>query len=358
MKWLFFLLIGFSLTLVYASTLNNNALAKNDVLVDKIERNDGWGVTAIDPENSKVYVTNFKSTTVTIIDGNTNKQISEIEVGSSPYGIGINTKTKILFVAREHNDTLAIVDTRTGEVIKNLELPDPYDIAVNSKTNKAYVTSDVAHTVFVVDGNENEIMTTFSVDKPCGVAVNEATNKIYVTSETTNKVHVFDGSDNKLVTILDVGKSPRGVVANPNTNMVYVTNQLSGTVDVIDGTKNEKIDTISVGTTPRRIVANPDTNTIYVSNQISNSISVIDGVTNKVIDSIPVEQPYELMINPKTNKLYSTYYGYPMLSIINDVIREPDKSDLESIIGVMAAGALAAGIAFFITRKKKLESKQ
>jgi YVTN family beta-propeller protein len=138
--------------------------------------------------------------------------------------------------------------------------------------------------------------------------------------------------------------------------MVYVTNQLSGTVDVIDGSKNKIVDTITVGTTPRRVVVNPDTNILYVSNQISNSISVIDGSTNKIIDSIPVEQPFELVINPKTNKLYATYFGYPMLSIVSDVIREQDqKSDLESIISVLAAGALAAGIAFFIVQKKKLK---
>jgi YVTN family beta-propeller protein len=141
--------------------------------------------------------------------------------------------------------------------------------------------------------------------------------------------------------------------------MIYVTNQLSDTVDVIDGSKNKIVDTITVGTTPRRVVVNPDTNILYVSNQISNSLSVIDGSTNKVIDSIPVEQPFELVINPKTNKLYATYFGYPMLSIVNDIIREQDlKSDFESIIGILAAGAFAAGITLFIIQKKKHRIKE
>jgi YVTN family beta-propeller protein len=138
---------------------------------------------------------------------------------------------------------------------------------------------------------------------------------------------------------------------------VYVANQLSGTVDVIDGAKNEIVNTIAVGSTPRRIVVNPDTNTLYVSNQISNSLSVIDGKTNSVIDTIPVEQPYELMINPKTNKVYATYFGYPMLSIVNDVIREPERSDSDTIAGILVAGAGAAAIAFFYVQKKKMKHK-
>src|SRR3989338_6977034 len=202
MKLFLFLLIVICATLVYASTIiENSVLASSSALVDKIERNDGWGVTAVDPETSKVYVTNFKSTTVTVVDGSTNKPLSVIEVGKTPYGIGINTDTKMLYVALEHNDTLAIINTTTSEIIKNIDLVEPYDIAVNSKTNKVYVTSDEAHLVSLVDGSTNEIISTFDVAKPCGIAVNEATNMVYVTSESTNKVHVIDGSKNNLVKI-------------------------------------------------------------------------------------------------------------------------------------------------------------
>jgi YVTN family beta-propeller protein len=332
------------------------ASASSSPLVDNLEKNEGWGVAAVDLETSKIYVTNFKSTTITVIDGNTNKNISEIEVGSSPYGIGINSETKMLYVAREHADILTVVNVTSGTIVKEIPLVEPYDIAVNSKTNKVYVTSDKAHLVSVVDGYTNEIVATFDIDDPCGIGVNEATNMVYVTSESSNKLHVIDGAKNKLITSIDVGKSPRGIIANPRTNMVYVTNQLSGTVDVIDGSKNKIVDTITVGTTPRRVVVNPDTNILYVSNQISNSISVIDGSTNQVIESIPVEQPYELVLNPKTNKVYATYFGHPMLSIVNDVIRQQDqKNNYESIISVLAAGALAAGITFFVIQKKKLK---
>src|SRR3989304_4121124 len=128
MKWLFFLLIGIGVTLVYADALDYSVFASSSILVDKIERNDGWGVTAVDVENSKVYVTNFKSTTVTVIDGNTNKPVSEIEVGSSPYGIGINAETKMLYVAREHADTLTVVNITSGTIVKEIPLVEPYDI--------------------------------------------------------------------------------------------------------------------------------------------------------------------------------------------------------------------------------------
>src|SRR3989304_1762684 len=129
-------LIRINGTLVYAGTLVDSAFASSSVLVDKIEQNEGWGVIAVDPQTNKVYVTNFKSTTVTVIDGTTNTPLSVINVGRTPYGLGINTDTKLLYVALEYNDTLVIVNTTTNEIIKNIDIVKPYDIAVNSKTNK------------------------------------------------------------------------------------------------------------------------------------------------------------------------------------------------------------------------------
>ena len=60
-----------------------------------------------------MYITNFKSNTVTVLDGDTDETVSEIEVGTTPYGIGINVITKTLYVARERANVLTIVDSTT-----------------------------------------------------------------------------------------------------------------------------------------------------------------------------------------------------------------------------------------------------
>jgi len=96
---LFLLLL--SLTLVFSVFFVDNAFSSSSVSVETLNQDNGWGVTVVDPETNKVYITNFKSSTVTVLDGETNKPVLEIEVGDSPYGIGINTVTKTLYVARE-----------------------------------------------------------------------------------------------------------------------------------------------------------------------------------------------------------------------------------------------------------------
>ncbi len=135
MKLFFLFLI--STTLVFTAFFGDGALSSS-VLVETLEQDNGWGVTAVDPETNLVYITNFKSNTVTVLDGDTDKPVLEIEVGDAPYGIGINTVTKTLYVAREHADVLTIVNSATSEIIKEVDLPKPYDIAVNSKSNSVF----------------------------------------------------------------------------------------------------------------------------------------------------------------------------------------------------------------------------
>ncbi len=75
MKLFLFFLI--SLTLVFTVFFGDNA-SSSSVLVETLKQDNGWGVTAIDPETNKVYITNFKSDTVTVLDGITDKPVLEI----------------------------------------------------------------------------------------------------------------------------------------------------------------------------------------------------------------------------------------------------------------------------------------
>jgi len=302
--------------------------AKDTALLDSLEISDprvkildfeGRATSAIVNEKTNtVYVTDFNAAKLHIIDGHSDELIESIDVIKTPFGVGINPETNMIYVGGEYANILSVINADTKQVVSEIPLKDPYDIAVNPTNNMIYVTSDRSNSVYVIDGKTNELVTSFEVLVPCGIAVNPATGMVYVTSESEDIVHVFDGNTNEIVTTINVEDSPRGVTVNPITNTIYVTNQESNTVSVIDGSSNKIIDSIPTGETPRRVVVNPQTNTVYVTNQGSKNISVIDGKNNKIIETIPVAEPFELAINSKTNKLYSMWYAVGKLSVISD----------------------------------------
>ena len=279
----------------------------------------GRPASAVVNENANIiYVIDFSAGRLVEIDGNTDKILGHINVTERSFGVGYNPVTDLIYVGGEFANVVEVINAGTKEVEKSIQMSSPYDIAVNSKNNVIYITSDRTNSVFVIDGSTNEIISKLSVNKPCGIAVNEETGNVYVTSETDDTVHVFD-EENNLTDVIKVESSPRGVAVNEITNRVYVTNQETNTVSVIDGTKNTVIDSISVGEIPRRIAIQHDTNLIYVTNHGSNNISVINGKNNFVVKTIPVNAPFEIVINEKTNKLYSMYVGNQTISIIQNM---------------------------------------
>ena len=80
--------------------------------------------------------------------------MTDISVGSIPYGVGVNVDTNKIFVANNENNTVSVIDGLSNQVLDTIPVgQSPYEIAVNPNTNKIYVTNQGSNTVSVIDGN-------------------------------------------------------------------------------------------------------------------------------------------------------------------------------------------------------------
>jgi YVTN family beta-propeller protein len=296
-----------------------------------------------------VYVANWASDSVSVIDGARNTVIDTISVGVEPGGVGVNTATDIVYVSNAGDGTLSIIDTATDTVTGTLSITaasgytDPHFVDVNSVTNRIYISEYYdGSSITVVNGATESVVTTIdnngsysyglgvnpgtnkiysakwnpaavlngatntyigdvsggSWSECADVAVNPGTDKIYVVDGNGN-VHVINGSTDAEIGTITVGTSPFGIDIDADRNMIYVANMSDGTVSVINGATDTVVDTVTVGTAPMGVAVNPATSRVYVANSGSNNISVIDGLTNTVLTAIPVQiTPYLLAVLP------------------------------------------------------------
>ena len=88
-------------------------------------------------------------------------------------------------------------------------------------------------------------------------------------------------------------------------------------------------------------------------------MSIIDGITNSIVGTVAVNEPYEMAINPNTDKVYVTYYESGILSIISESLNEQNSSiQLDSII-ITSIILVAAGIfAAILLRRKQIQKSQ
>jgi len=277
---------------------------------------------AVNPSTNMVYVTNNRDSTVSVINGNTNKVTAVIQVGGAPFGVAVNPNTNTIYVTNNSDGTVSVINGNSNTVTATVPVGlSARGIAVNPNTNTVYVDgtgiySDVyGHRVLVINGITNVVAASIPVkSSPFGVAVNPNTNTVYVTNPFSNCISVISGETNTVKTTVPVGRDPRGVAVNANTNTVYVTSvgpleSPTGNVAVIDGATNAVTATIPVGRTPRSVAIKPRVNAIYVVNTEDKTLSIINGDTNTVVATVNAgSSPRDIAINPSIYYPVSTVY--------------------------------------------------
>ena len=287
-----------------------------------------WRV-AVNPTNGNVYVTNFDSNSISVIDGSSNTVTASIAVGVSPYDVAVNPNNGKVYVTNFNSGfnsmALTVIDGLSNTVIASIDVEGAKCVAVNPSNGKIYVTT--GSTLALIDGSSNRVTSTINLGGiPYDLAINPISGDVYVTNLATNSVAVIDGLTNSVTKNIDVGAWPLGVTFNPGTGYIYVANADSNTMTVIDASKGSVVETVPVGNYPLQVAVNPNTNIVYVANASSHSVTVVDGMTNTVVDSIIIgDYPYGIDINPNTGGVYVTKAGARSVAVINgDLTSRPN----------------------------------
>jgi YVTN family beta-propeller protein len=285
-----------------------------ETVTTTVSAGGGPNGVAVNPVTNKIYVANFNSNNVTVINGATNTTTT-VSAGSYPYGVAVNPVTNKIYVGEYYGDNVTVIDGTTNSTTTVGTGSYAEFVAVNPVTNKTYVANQSSNNVTVIDGATNKTTTVGTGPAPAALAVNPMTNKIYVPNSLSNTVTVIDGATNKTTTV-SAGTGPSAVAVNPVTNKIYVVNQGSNNVTVIDGATNTPA-TVSAGSYPYGVAVNPVTNKIYVTNYSSNDVTVIDGATNTAVTLEAGTNPFGVAVNSVANQIYVANQGSNNITVID-----------------------------------------
>jgi YVTN family beta-propeller protein len=100
--------------------------------------------------NTRAYVTNRGSDTVSVIDLGTLTTTATIEVGYQPYGVVVAPAGDLAFVANSGSDSISVIETATLQVVATIPVRDrPSGLAVTA--DRLYVTHLLTGLVSVID---------------------------------------------------------------------------------------------------------------------------------------------------------------------------------------------------------------
>ncbi|MEU1403511.1 serine/threonine-protein kinase [Streptomyces sp. NPDC005728] len=280
---------------------------------------------AVSPDGRRVYVANFASGSVSVIDVATNRTVGDpIPVGDTPEGVDVSPDGRKVYVTNNSSASVSVIDaTRNRTVGSPIPVGDtPEGVDVSPDGRKVYVANGSSSSVSVIDTATNQTVgDPVSVGLfPQGVAVSPDGRRVYVTSLGSGSVSVIDTGTNRTVgSPIRVGSRPSGIAVSPNGNHAYVTNSGSDSVSVIDTATNRTVGSpIPVGSRPSRITVSPNGNHAYVTNSTSSSVSAIDTATNQTVGS-PISvgsRPSGITVSPDGRQLYVANGSSSSVSVI------------------------------------------
>jgi YVTN family beta-propeller protein len=106
---------------------------------------------AFNPNNGNMYMTNFNSGSVSVVNPSTNTVISTIPVGSAPFGIAFNPNNGNMYVTDAGNNSVSVINPSTNTFVATIPVGSaPFGIAFNPNNGNMYVTNAGGKTISVI----------------------------------------------------------------------------------------------------------------------------------------------------------------------------------------------------------------
>ncbi len=240
----------------------------------------------------RLFVTNEKSDTVSVIDSRTGTVETTLEIGKRPRGIGLSPDHKTLYVALSEENAIAMVDVATLKPLGKLnagEDPETFDVHPNGNL---YLSNEDDAKATVISPETGQIIEEIRVGlEPEGVAVSPDGSIVLVTSESTNMVHVIDTDAHKVVANILVAARPRGLAFNNDGSLAYVSSEVGNEVAIID-TKTMKVIKKSIvavdKSKPMAIRLSPDNKILYLTTGRAAKVAILNADTLELKGTIAV----------------------------------------------------------------------
>mgnify|MGYP003138398669 CR=1 FL=1 len=267
----------------------------------------------------RVYITNEKDDTISVIDTKSLEVVKTIEVGERPRGIILSKDGKYLYICASDSDAVQVMYVKTGKILHNLPSGlDPEQFSLHPNNRLLFIANEDDAITTVVDTETRKVVAQIDVGiEPEGMAVSPDGTIAITTSETTNFVHWINVEKLVLEHNSLVDQRPRHAEFTADGKHLWVSAEIGGTVtvfNVADRTEIKKIHFEVAGISKDRVQPvgiqfSKDGKLAFVALGPSNRVAVIDAKTFEVQKYLLVGRRVWHMAQTSDGKLLFTTNG-------------------------------------------------
>lgn len=202
----------------------------------------GWSI-AYNPTVDLLYVADYISHNISVIDSKKDEVVETIPVARHPFVVKADPATSTVLVASLAGNEITFLEKVTDElavkpfhkITKTIKVSGgPWGIAIDSDSGLAYVANRGCDCLTVIDIVKKEIVGDIQVgDKSQAIAVDSSEHQIYVSYLQQNKIAKIDGMTNQIISTQDVPSKTWGIEVNPKNHKIYASLQTENKILVL-----------------------------------------------------------------------------------------------------------------------------
>lgn len=237
-------------------------------IVADIPNTQGIHGFALVPKADKVYISNGRDNSVSVINMKTLKEVSRVKVGQRPDAITFDPVSDRVFTFNAGSEDSTAIDTKTDKVVGSVPLGGKPEFPQVDDGGVLFVNIEDKSEVKMVDTNKLTVLTKWSLapgEEPSGLALDKKDHLLFSTC-SNDTMAISDLSAGKLVGTAKIGGGPDGAAFDPKFGLAFSSNGEEGTMTVLGklAGKWEPVQTLTTQVSARTMTLDPKTHRIYL----------------------------------------------------------------------------------------------
>ena len=226
---------------LYIAHLGDGALtvfdAKKETVIGDVKNLPRvHGVIAV-PELHRIYASATGSNELAVIDDITLQTVARVPAGDYPDGIAYATKVKKLYVSDLHGKTDTVIDANTNQQLTTIALGGGAgNTQYDSVSEHIFVTVHGQNQLAEIDPTKDQVVARYAIagcSEPHGLLIDSEHRLAFVACEDNAKLAVFDLEAKKMTAIHSVGADPDVLAFDKGFGRLYVSAE-SGIITIFD----------------------------------------------------------------------------------------------------------------------------
>jgi YVTN family beta-propeller protein len=241
-----------------------------DAVVGEIAPALGVHGIAIASELGRVFVSNGREGTVSIVDAKTLQITGTVKTGENPDAILYEPVHKEVYAFNGRSKSATVFDAKTGEVRATIPLPGKPEFAVfDEKAGRIYDNIEDTNQLVAIDSASHSVVATWPIapgEEASGLALDPEGHRLFAGC-SNNVMQMIDAANGKVLASVPIGPGVDANAYDPGTGLAFASSG-DGTLTVARPQGRDKLSVVQTLATPKRartMTLDPKTHRLYVA---------------------------------------------------------------------------------------------